>query len=41
MHGTTFFQCYRKYLNLRKYLDIGERKYIEIRGTSYLNLENI
>jgi hypothetical protein len=25
----------------RKYLEIGERKYIEICGTSYLNLENI
>jgi hypothetical protein len=28
-------------LHLRKYLEIGERKYIEICGTSYLYLENI
>jgi hypothetical protein len=41
MDGTTFFKYYRNYLNLRKYLEIGERKYIEICGTSYLYLENI
>jgi hypothetical protein len=35
IHGTTFFNI------IEKYLEIGDRKYIEICGTSYLNLENI
>jgi hypothetical protein len=28
-------------MNLRKYIEIGERKYVEICVTSYLYLENI
>jgi hypothetical protein len=47
MHGTLFFKCYRKYLNLRKYLKIGERKYIEklwyviFKFRKYLNCETL